>query len=148
MTMFGALVFSATLFPICLYALWRGGRDERMVAATCLVGTLATMMAISPRPVRYAGFEQGLALVDLGVLAAFITVALTSRRFWPLWVAGFQLTTTLGHGFKAFESDLVPHAYGAALQFWSYPILLILAAGTWRAHRRRARRDSRYPQPA
>ena len=33
-------------------------------------------------------------LVDLAVLAGFVTVALRSKRFWPLWVAGLQLTTS------------------------------------------------------
>lgn len=75
-------------------------------------------------------------LVDLSVLAGFITVALRSKRFWPLWVAGLQLTTSLGHILKGIDQDLLPRAYGAALQFWSYPILLILAVGTFRTHRR------------
>ena len=134
--MLGPLLFLSMLFSICLYALWRGGRDERMVAILCLIGTAATLLAISPVATRYQGVEHGLALVDLGVLAGFVTVALTSKRFWPLWVAGFQLTTAFGHGLKAIDSDLVPHAYGAALQFWAYPILIVLAVGTWRRHRR------------
>jgi hypothetical protein len=67
------------------------------------------------------------------VLAGFITVALRSKRFWPLWVAGLQLTTSLGHFLKGVDQDLLPRAYGAALQFWSYPILIILAVGTFAA---------------
>ncbi len=134
--MLGPLIFSAMLFPVCLYALWRGGRDERLVASLCLIGTLATMLAVSPLSVRYRGVEGGMALVDLGVLAGFVTVALTSQRFWPLWVAGFQLTTAFGHGLKAIDSDLLPQAYGAALTVWAYPILIVLAVGTWRRRRR------------
>jgi len=134
--MFGPTLFLSMLFCICLYALWRGGRDERLVASLCLIGTLATLLAISPLSVRYKGVEHGLALVDLAVLAGFVTVALTSQRFWPLWVAGFQLTTTFGHGLKAIDSNLLPQAYGASLQFWAYPILIILAVGTWRRQRR------------
>jgi hypothetical protein len=134
--MLGPTLFLSMLFSICLYALWRGGRDERLVATLCLVGTLATLLAVSPLSVRYQGVEHGLALVDLGVLAGFITVALTSQRFWPLWVAGFQLTTTFGHGLKAIDSNFLPYAYGVALQFWAYPILVILAVGTWRRSRR------------
>ena len=30
----------------------------------------------------------------------------------------------------------MPLAYGAAIALWSYPILIILAIGTWRQHRR------------
>jgi hypothetical protein len=134
--MLGPVLFLSQLFSICLYALWRGGRDERLVALLCLLGTFATLLAVSPLSERYEGVENGLALVDLGVLAGFVTVALTSQRFWPLWVAGLQLTTAFGHGLKAIDSHLLPQAYGAALQFWAYPILIILAAGTWRRQRR------------
>jgi hypothetical protein len=37
---------------------------------------------------------------------------------------------------KALDSQLVPLAYAAALRFWAYPILIILAIGTWRSQRR------------
>lgn len=134
--MFGASIFIPILFAVCLYALWRGGTDERIVAATCLAGTAATLLAISPLRERYSGVEEGLMLVDLAVLAGFVTVALRSNRFWPLWVAGLQLTTSIGHLLKGIDQDLLPRAYGAALQFWSYPILIILAVGTYRRHRR------------
>ena len=134
--MFGPAVFIPILFAVCLYAWWRGGPDERVVAATCLAGTAATLLAVSPLHQRYAGVEEGLLLVDLAVLAGFILVALRSERFWPLWVAGLQLTTSLGHMLKGVDQDLLPRAYGAALQFWSYPILVILAVGTYRRHKR------------
>lgn len=133
--MLGPFIFLPILAAVILYAFWRGGRDERIVAAICLAGTLATTLSLSPLTTRYDGIEQGLALVDVGVLAGFVTVALRSNRFWPLWVAGFQLTTTFGHGLKLVDSHLLPQAYGASLQFWGYPILLILAVGTWRAGR-------------
>ncbi len=52
--------------------------------------------------------------------------------------SGLQLTTGIGHFLKAMEPGLVPIAYATALRFWSYPILLILAIATWRAHHRSA----------
>ena len=134
--MLGPNIFAPLLLAVSIYALWRGGTDERIVAATCVAGTIATMLAISPMAQRYEGIEEGLVLVDLGVLGGFVAVALRSSRFWPLWVAGLQLTTSLGHLLKGANQDVLPQAYGAALQFWSYPILIILAVGTYRAHRR------------
>ena len=51
----------------------------------------------------YAHVEGGALLVDLAVLAAFVAVALRSDRFWPLWVAGLQLTTSVAHFLKAID---------------------------------------------
>jgi hypothetical protein len=134
--MFGPMIFGPLLLAVCVYAWRRGGTDERSVAATCLAGTIATLIAVSPLHKRYAGVEEGLLMVDLAVLGGFIVVALRSKRFWPLWVAGLQLTTFIGHILKGIDQDLLPRAYGAALQFWSYPILLIVIVGTYRHHRR------------
>ena len=134
--MFGPIIFGPLLLVVCVYAWWRGGTDERSVAATCLAGTIATLLAVSPLHKRYAGVEEGLLFVDLAVLAGFIVVAMRSKRFWPLWVAGLQLTTFIGHILKGIDQELLPRAYGAALQFWSYPILVIVLVGTYRHHRR------------
>ena len=137
--MFGPLIFGPLLLAVCIYAWLRGGSDERIVAATCLAGTAATMLVISPLQQRYSGVEGGLMLVDWAVLTGFVIVALRSKRFWPLWVAGLQLTTSMGHILKGVDQALLPQAYGAALQFWSYPILVLLAVGTFRSRRRMAK---------
>lgn len=135
------IVFFSLLLAICGYALLRGRRDERLAAAACLAATLATRFVISPIGSRYDRMEMGLMLVDLAMLATFVFIALRSDRFWPLWVAGLQLTMTMAHLLKAIELDLLPKAYAAAAIFWSYPILLILAIGTWRSHRRAVHGD-------
>jgi cytochrome c-type biogenesis protein CcmH/NrfF len=46
---------------------------------------------------------------------------------------------------KAIDESLLPMAYGAAIALWSYPILIILAIGTWRGHKRRKRENSLQP---
>ena len=135
--MLPALFYWLLLLAITAYALWRGRSDERIVAGACLAASVITYAVLSPRLMRYSQVETGVLLVDLGVLAVFTMVALQSNRFWPLWVAGLQLTTSVAHFLKALDADLLPHAYGAAARFWSYPILLIVAIGTWRSHRRR-----------
>jgi hypothetical protein len=132
-------LFYTSLLAVSAFALWRGGTDERVVAIVCLLGAAATHLLISPMADRFQSVESGVMIVDVFVLVGFLAVALRSYRFWPLWVAGLQLTTALGHLMKEFNSKLLPQAYGAALQFWGYPILLILAIGTWRAYRRQLR---------
>lgn len=117
--------------------MWRGDRDYRIVAAISLVAVLATQIALGPLSSRYYGTETGVLLVDLASFGGFAFVTVQTTRLWPLWVAGLQLTTSLGHLLKTIDVTLLPKVYAAALIFWSYAILLILAIGTWRAHRRR-----------
>ncbi|HXH52497.1 MAG TPA: hypothetical protein VNH53_03585 [Sphingomicrobium sp.] len=131
------ILYWSLLIFTCGYAFYRGGRYERLVALVCLAGTVATITVNSPITERYVDVEGGALLVDSAVLAAFVAIALHSDRFWPLWVAGLQLTTSIAHFLKAMQPELVPQAYGVAVRFWSYPILIILIVGTWRAHQRR-----------
>lgn len=130
-------LFALLLFGSCGYALLVGRRDARVVGAVCIAASIASVVVAS----RYQGVEAGVLAIDLLTLAAFTFVALRSDRFWPLWVSGLQLTTTLGHLLKAVEFSLVPIAYAVSLRFWSYPILIILAVATWRS-RNRARAPS------
>jgi hypothetical protein len=123
----------------CAYAWVRGGSDERVIAVVCLLASVVTAFVLAPWGQRYSHVEAGEMMVDLGVLAAFVMVAVRSDRFWPLWVAGLQLTSSLAHLMKGINFELLPQAYAAATKIWSYPILLIIIVGTWR-HQHNARR--------
>lgn len=124
--------FLIFLIMTCGYALWRGHNDERIVALTCLLATIATHVAVPPIDLRYSPIEPELVAIDIAVLGAFLWVALTSQRFWPLWVAGLQLVNSIAHSIRLADIDLLPRSYAAAASLWSYPILAILAIGTWR----------------
>ena len=139
------LLYWTLLTLTCGYALTLGRSDERIVGAVCVIASVVTALALSPWRQRYSGVETGELLIDIVTLGAFVFVALRSQRFWPLWVAGLQLTTSMSHMLKAVDAGLVPQAYAAAEKFWSYPILLILAIGTWRGHRRLIEQRKRSP---
>lgn len=121
----------------CGYAFWQGERDSRLMPGICVSATLASAMLLRPLVQRYSGVETSILVIDIATFAGFIVVAMSSFRFWPLWMAGLQLTTLLAHLMVAIDAALVPRAYATAAVFWSYPILLILAFGTWRASQRR-----------
>lgn len=141
------LLYWSILLLSCGYAMIRGRADERMVAGVCIAASVISVAVLSPMSVRYSTIEEGEMAVDLVVLAVFLLVALRSDRFWPLWITGLQLTTTLAHMLKAVDFKLLPFAYGAAERFWSYPILVIIAVGAWRQHRRHLA-DSNPARPA
>lgn len=135
--MLSPLQYYAVLFAVAAYAFIRGRADERTVAAICVIASIASVAVISPLSSRYSHMEEGVFLVDFATFMAFTFVALRSDRFWPLWVAGLQLTTLMSHAFKLGQLDLMPQAYAAAARFWVYPIFLVIVIGTWRSYRRR-----------
>ena len=128
--MLNPIIYIVMLAAVAVYAFLRGRSEERYAAAICILATVATRVAISPLADRYSGVEIGVTL------AGFVAIALRTDRYWPLWVAGLQLTTLVAHLLKAIQLDLLPHAYAAAGRFWVYPIFLIIVVGTWRSHRR------------
>lgn len=129
------LIFWAILLAIWLYAWFRGGSEERSAATACVLATITTVLVIPPVAERYSKPDLILLIIDIAMLIAFTAIALSSRRFWPLWIAGLQLTMTMSHLMKAIDPDLIPRAYAAASVLWSYPILLIILVGTWRTRR-------------
>ena len=136
--MLSPLAYYFVLLAVSAYAFVAGRRDERTAAATCIIATLATHVLTSP-VASFSNVESGIFIVDALTFTAFTFIALKSDRFWPLWVAGLQLTTLLSHILKTVQLDLMPQAYAAAARFWVYPIFLIIVIGTWRSHRRRMR---------
>lgn len=141
--MLSPLFFWTLLLAVTIYAFARGRLDERYAALICLFATIASIVVVSPLSRRFAGIEVGVFAVDVVALFAFTALALVSKRFWPLWVAGFQLTTTFAHALKAIQLDLLPQVYAAAERFWVYPIFLAIVIGTWRSHRRTPREPDR-----
>jgi nicotinamide riboside transporter PnuC len=136
--MLSPLQYFAVLLTVCAYAFVRGRGDERTIAAICVVASIASVTVMSPLGSRYSHVEAGVFIVDLATFIGFTLVALRSERFWPLWVAGLQLTTLMAHAFKLGRIDLLPQAYAAAARFWVYPIFIIIVIGTWRSSRRRS----------
>ncbi|HEU5481738.1 MAG TPA: hypothetical protein VFU80_01420 [Sphingomicrobium sp.] len=128
--------FWALLLITCGYALWRGRKYEQMSAIIFITASIASVLARSWSENPYFGVQVSDLVIDSLVLAGTLAIALRSDRFWPLWVAGLQLTIGLSHILKALEPDLLPLAYAAAERFWSYPTLVILFIGAWRQHRR------------
>jgi hypothetical protein len=135
--MLSVQAYYAILLAVCAYAFLAGRSDERIVASICAIASVVSALVVAPLGSRYSNVEAGIFLVDIAAFAGFTFVALRTDRFWPLWIAGLQLTTIIAHGLKSVQLDLMPQAYAAAARFWVYPIFLIIVVGTWRSHRRR-----------
>ncbi|MFN3945312.1 MAG: hypothetical protein ACK4K7_10315 [Allosphingosinicella sp.] len=124
------ILYWTTLAACLLFALKRGGADERIGAAVIAVGSLLSVGAAAAPNGRFQAAETGILIVDLAVLAAFLALALRSERFWPLWATGFHLVAVVTHGAMMVSPGVVPRAYALAQGFWAYPMLFAIAIGT------------------
>jgi hypothetical protein len=136
--MLSPLQYWTVLLAVSAYAFIAGRRDERAAAIVCILATIGSVLLNSGLAERFSRVEVGVFTVDVLAFAAFTGIALRTERFWPLWVAGLQLTTILAHLIKAVHLNLMPQAYAAAARFWVYPIFLVIVLGTWRSQHRRA----------
>jgi len=129
-----------SLVSCCLlYAVLRGGAPERIAITVVAVGSVLTVIAVSAPAVRFGSIEIGIFAVDVACLLSFLLLALRAERIWPLWVTALQLIGTTGHAIRVVDPGLIRWAYQFVLAFWSYPMLLLIALGTWNHQRRVAR---------
>lgn len=131
--------FVALLILTCGYALWRGGGPERIAATAMLAATAVSALVRADVHHRFVDMEIGLFVVDGLLLIMLVAVAMRADRGWSFIVAGFHLVTVGAHGIRLIEPGMIPVTYAVLIALWSYPMLVVLAIGTWR-HQRRIRR--------
>lgn len=114
-----------------LYALIRGGRDERIAALALIAGVILTEIAGGLSGTRWREPEYGVMAVDAALLAFLMWLALRSERFWPLWSAAAQLVGTLTHIGFLMQESIVATAYATTQPMWVVPLVAAIAVGTW-----------------
>jgi len=129
------LAYNLLLGASCLYALLRGGGPERVCATAFLIATLLTVLVVRPASIRFASIDLGILSVDMALLILLTVVAILANRLWPMAMAAMQLVEVAGHVARA-SPIVMPYAYATILAIWSYPMLALLIAATYR-HRRR-----------
>jgi hypothetical protein len=129
--------FFFTMLAICCgYAWLRGGAPERAGAAIFAAAAVLSTILASPHPTRFASVEAGVLMVDLVMLLALVVLAIGAERFWPLWVAALQAVGAAAHVGRFAGHNVSGAAYAIVLALWSYPMLCLLALGTWRHQQR------------
>ena len=123
-------VWPAAVVGAGIIAAWRGGDNERMAAIGVLAGWALTIVIV---PAHSGGTQWGAMGVDVVLLAFFLWLALRSPRFWPLFVAGFQLLLVITHFASAADSAVSGWAYKTAGMIWSFLIVFAIAYAGWTA---------------
>ncbi len=143
---FWQLVYLLAFVAACSYAGWLGGWPERCGAGIVVAGSILSVIAATSFYPGWKTPEAGIFIVDLLVLAAFANLALYSDRYWPLWATSFQLVAVLIHlATLASQTAVGAQAYSHAQEFWAYPVIAAMVAGTYNPHRaKRKGRAARY----
>lgn len=132
--------YLALLAACCFYAFMAGGRPERIGAAVLAIGSVLTIIVMSAPPLRFRSVELAVVVVDILCLILYVAMALRADRFWPIWATALVGVGALGHLGKWFSGpDMDRWAYAFSIAIWSYPILALLAIGTFNHQRRNAR---------
>jgi hypothetical protein len=132
------------LVACCAYAGARGAAPERIGVGIVAAGAILTYVAVITSSIHYSSVEIWIFGLDVVTFLAFVLLALRANRFWTLWVSALLGIGLLGHFAMLLHPRVIPWAYAVVLSIWSYPILLLIAVGTF-AHRRRLTRNGADP---
>ena len=131
--------FVGLLLLCTVYAFAAGGAPEKTGTAIYASSVVVTHILLTAHLGRWRGIEFGVFTVDLVTFLLFCVLAVRANRFWPIWVSAFLGMGVLGHLARWAGPDVLWYAYAVVLTIWSYPILAIMALGTFNHRRRLAR---------
>jgi hypothetical protein len=123
------LLFWVLTLASCTYAWMMGGRDGRTVAAIMVGATLAT--TIAENVTAWSHTQDRVLLVDAGMFIMLYVLAMRSDRFWPIWLAAFQLATVSSHVATIPMGAVSGKIYQMISTVWVIPLQLTLVLGIW-----------------
>jgi F0F1-type ATP synthase membrane subunit c/vacuolar-type H+-ATPase subunit K len=130
------LLYAVLLWAVCGWAVVRGGRSERVAGIGILADAVMSAVVMRPMQLRYHNVETAVLMVDLTLFALLFALAMRSSKYWPLWMAGMEGVSLLGH-LTPLMPGVIAWAYSNAVQLWAWPMLGLLAYATW-AHRKQS----------
>jgi hypothetical protein len=121
---------------MCVLSLAYGRSDERLAAFGMAASYAATVLF---RDSHWAGLQWGAFGADLIYLGLLVVIALRSKRFWPLFAAGFQLLEILLHLGRTLDPKLNSWTYATAEVIWTYFVEYAILFGIWGRWKERRR---------
>lgn len=115
---------------VCTFALLKGERIERIGATAYLMAWLLTTL-ISQAYGDEAHGNWIMLLVDVSLLAAFVTLIWKAPRNWPVWASAFQALIVASQILILARFDTPIVSYYRIVNVASYGILIALAIGTF-----------------
>jgi hypothetical protein len=121
---------------ICAIAVWRGRDEERLAAGGMLANwALSILLVRANGGVTSEATQWEIFTVDTALLGLYLWIAMRSRRYWPLFAAGFQVLVVVTHLGRAVDPRVSGWAYITAGLVWAYMVLFTIGYGSWTAPR-------------
>lgn len=132
-------VWPVALMIVCVLAVWRGRDDERLAAAGLLAAWAVSMVAFRARSEET---QWPILFIDTCLFGLYCFIAMRSKRYWPLALAGFGLLIVATHLAHAVDTGISGWAYWTAARIWNYLCLIMIGYGALTAPRRYADIDA------
>jgi len=125
---------------VCAIAVWRGRDDERLAAGGLLANwALSILLVRANDGMTSEATQWEIFIVDAALLGLYLWIALRSRRYWPLFAAGFQVLVVVTHLGRAVDPRVSGWAYITVGLIWAYLVLFTIGYGAWTAPRHAGR---------
>lgn len=127
-----ALLFWLMTLAACGYAAVLGGWEGRWTTALILSASAITL--VSEQFIRHHwGTTNGIMFaVDIALFLGMYVIAAKSKRWWPLWVAAFQLNSVAAHIATVVSPEFSAAIYNGFEGLWAFPGQIIMVFGIWR----------------
>lgn len=130
-------IYLLILTGTILLALFKGGSAERQGAVVLCIMALTQYPLSIILPPTYQTVDLASLVTDLIGVIGFGAIALTSKRFWPLWAASLQLLSCSAQFARAVQPQIEGLVYAVMKSAPSGIIIVMIATATISAMRRR-----------
>lgn len=120
---------------VCFLAVWKGEWAERIIGAA---KPAAWGLSIVSNGLNFTQTRWGAISADILLLILMLFVALKSEKYWPLWIAGFQVLAVVTHVASISDPAVGAWAYATAAVIFTHLSTFALGVGVWGCIRQRA----------
>jgi hypothetical protein len=141
-----AILFWSMSLSACVYALLLGGWEGRWTTLIIILASLATLLANHLMRSYWSHLfwvDTNLAVlaIDLVTFLAMYVIAAKSMRWWPIWVAAFQLNSVVAHVATTVDPAFSAIVYQGYEGMWAIPGQLVMIFGIYRDRLRKTHYD-------
>ncbi len=129
------MVEAAVWLLVCVFALVKGDRTERIAGGLFLVSWVASMVA--QEEAGFTAQRYAETAIDIVVLLPLGFLAWRSERSWPVWATAIQAVETAVHIARIAGFRVGSFTFQTALNLMAYGTIIALGIGTWIAWRER-----------